>query len=127
MLSPPGQWREEGEFISVLKRQRIMRPIEIAAEIQQRRNTRITTPKLNAFLKETYAQRSFFTPSGNEIKINYFTQVGSEPPALVFFSNSPDDIKESHKRFIERNLRKRFDFEGTPIKLFWRTKHKNRS
>lgn len=64
---------------------------------------------------------------GKEVKLNYMTQTGTEPPAFVIFANYKDAIKDSHLRFIEKKLREHFGFEGTPMKIFVRAKKKELS
>jgi len=34
----------------------------------------------------------------------------------------PQYIKESYKRFLENKIREKFDFNGTPIEIFFRKK-----
>jgi GTP-binding protein len=42
------------------------------------------------------------------------------------FLNHPQYLKNEYKRFLERKLREGFDFEGTPISLLFRSKHKEK-
>lgn len=59
---------------------------------------------------------------GKRVKINYITQLKLAYPAFVFFSNDPDNIKEPYQRYLENQMRKNFNFEGVPIKLYMRKK-----
>ena len=45
------------------------------------------------------------------------TQIGSKPPSFVIFTNHPDFIKESYKRYLINEIRKEFEFEGITIRL----------
>ncbi|MCK4817864.1 ribosome biogenesis GTPase Der, partial [bacterium] len=47
---------------------------------------------------------------------------GTNPPRFVLFSNFPQLIKESYKRFIENQIRENFGFEGVPISLIFKKK-----
>ena len=48
------------------------------------------------------------------------TQHATGPPTFAIFANRPDLISASYKRFVENNLRREFDFEGTPLRIHWR-------
>jgi len=60
---------------------------------------------------------------GLDLRINYVTQVGTEPPVFAFFLNHPHLLPDSYKRFMERILRENFDFVGTPISFVFRRKN----
>jgi GTPase len=43
-------------------------------------------------------------------------------PAFAFFSNHSKHIPANYKSFIENQMRKKFNFTGIPISLFFRDK-----
>lgn len=109
-------------FSSVVKKQRIFQVIERAIKIFENRTKKISTSKLNDALLpeiERYPPPSY---KGKYIKIKYITQLPTHTPAFAFFCNLPQYIKHSYERFIENKLRGYFDFEGVPIKVFFRKK-----
>ncbi|HPU23999.1 MAG TPA: ribosome biogenesis GTPase Der [Candidatus Kapabacteria bacterium] len=110
-------------YISALTRQRITKIIEIAKEIDTRRKTRIKTSELNATLLPFFEKTPPPAVKGLDLRINYVTQVGTEPPVFAFFLNHPHLLPDSYKRFMERILRANFDFVGTPISFVFRRKN----
>ena len=42
------------------------------------------------------------------------------PPTFIFFVNDPTLVHFSYERYLENQLRKRFGFEGTGIRLVFR-------
>ena len=106
-------------FISALTGKRVPQCLEWVSRIHMRRQRRITTSRLNAFL-DGLVKKTPPTGTGRETRILYVTQSGVAPPTFVIFANRPEQINSSYRRFIEKNLRTEFDFEGTPIRLFWR-------
>ena len=60
------------------------------------------------------------TYRGKRVKVFYVTQVATAPPAFALFVNIPAGIKKNHKKMIESLIREKYDFKGTPIKLFIR-------
>jgi len=110
-------------FISALTKQRITNVIKIAKEIQARRQTRIKTHILNETLKPLFDRTPPPAVRGQDLRINYVTQVGTEPPVFAFFCNNPKLLPDSYKRFMERTLRDKFDFLGSPISFIFKRKN----
>ena len=107
---------------SGLVKKRITKVFPVVDKIIEERNKRVKTAELNKFFGSIMAQISLPMYKGREVKLNYMTQTGTEPPAFVIFANYKDAIKDSHLRFIEKKLREHFGFEGTPLKIFVRAK-----
>ena len=81
---------------------------------------RVTTAVLNRFLEEAVAQHHPAAHRGREVKLYYGTQVSTRPPTFVFSVNSPEGVKESYRRYLKNQLREAFQFEGTPLRLFFK-------
>ena len=79
---------------------------------------RIPTPEVNRFLaraSERFAPRS---RRGKEVKLLYGFQSGVAPPRFRVFTNCPRaDILPSYPRFLVGELRRRYGFRGTPVRL----------
>ena len=110
-------------FISALTKQRITNVVKMAKEILERRKTRIKTHILNETLKPVFDKTPPPAVRGQDLRINYITQVGTEPPVFAFFCNNPKLLPEAYKRFMERTIRDKFDFSGTPISFLFRRKN----
>ena len=84
---------------------------------------RIDTSELNGVLKlEEISKLPPPAVRGHDLRINYITQVNTEPPVFAFFSNFPEEIPSAYKRFLERALRKHFGFEGVTVSFVFRRK-----
>ena len=106
-------------FSSALTKQRIFKVLEAANAVSEHRRARVGTKRLNEEmlpLIEAYPPPSI---KGKYIKIKYCSQV---PPTFVFYANLPQYIKEPYRRFLENQIRERWDFSGTPINIFIRQK-----
>jgi GTPase len=110
---------------SGLSKKRITKIFPVIDKIIEERNKRIQTSELNKFFRTIMTQISLPMYKGKEVKLNYMTQAGTEPPSFVIFANYKDAVKASHLRFIEKKLREQFGFEGTPLKIFVRAKKKS--
>lgn len=109
-------------FISATTKQRIFKAIEMAVEVYNRKNKKISTSELNnSFLPIT---ENTPPPSykGKYVKIKYITQIPTMVPSFAFFCNLPQYVKDPYKRFIENKLRDIYDLHGVPIRIYFRKK-----
>jgi GTPase len=70
---------------------------------------RVTTGELNRFVEMLEFDR--------DMKIYYMTQGSVRPPTFVVFTDKAKDLHFSSERFLINQLRKRFGFEATPIRI----------
>lgn len=109
-------------FTSNIKKTRILKALELALEVYERRDQKVPTSQLNDVMLEYIEDYPPPSNKGKFIKIKYITQVQKGPPVIVFFCNLPQYIKAPYKRYLENKLRSNFDFSGVPLKLFFRKK-----
>jgi GTPase len=57
---------------------------------------------------------------GRAPRLFYITQAESSPPVFVVIASSPDSVHFSYQRFVINQLRKRFGFEGVPLRVVYR-------
>ena len=109
-------------FISVKEKTRIFKVIEVALEVYENRQRKIPTSQLNEVMLK--AVESYHPPvvRGNAVKIKYVTQLPTAVPSFAFFTNHPDEIKTPYKNFLENQLREHFNYNGVPVRLFFRQK-----
>jgi GTP-binding protein len=109
-------------FISVLEKQRIFKTVEVIERIYGNMKKKIATSKLNEFILPVIENTPPPANKGKYIRIKYVTQLKTHSVAFAFFCNLPQYIKDPYKRFLENKLRDEFNFEGVPMKLFFRKK-----
>ena len=56
------------------------------------------------------------------IKLHYIVQTNVKPPTFLLFVNNTKNITGHFTNFVENELRKKFDFCGTPIRINYRNK-----
>lgn len=109
-------------FTSALTGQRIDKILELAFKAYANSSQRITTGVLNDVLLDAIAVNEPPTHNGKKLKIYYTTNVSSNPPAFAVFVNDSELMHFSYNRYLENALRKAFDFSGTPIRLYIRSR-----
>ena len=109
-------------FISALKKQNIQKLLSKSLEIQESVKLKIKTSELNNYFLPLIEETPPFSKTGKEIRIKYITQVESKLPTFAFFTNLPEEVSITYKRFLENKLRERLKFEGIPIRLVFKQK-----
>ncbi len=87
---------------------------------------RVTTGELNRFFEEVLETHPPPTYKNRPVRFNYITQAGVRPPTFVITTNFPDGVHFSYERYVVNQIRKRFGFQGTPIRVRYRAKKKGR-
>lgn len=109
-------------FISALNKQRIHKALEVAMDVYKNRTQKIPTSKLNDVMLEAVQKNPPPSNKGKYIKIKYVTQLPTHSPSFAFFCNLPQYIKDPYKRYVENQLREKFNLHGVPIRIFFRKK-----
>ena len=86
---------------------------------------RVGTGELNRFFAEVLEMRPPPTSGGKAPRLYYITQAQVAPPTFVAISNAPDAIHFSYQRFLINQLRLRFDFEGSPLRVHYKQKRQS--
>lgn len=109
-------------FISALTKQRIFKALETSVEVYQNKSQKVKTSLLNEVLLEAIERYPPPSLKGKFVKIKYVTQLPSPTPSFALFANLPQYIKEPYRRYIENQIREKFNFSGIPIQIFFRKK-----
>jgi GTPase len=81
---------------------------------------RVPTGELNRFFEEVLETRPPPTMGGRAPRLFYVTQAETSPPLFVVISSAPQAVHFSYQRFVINQLRKRFGFEGVPLRVVYR-------
>lgn len=109
-------------FTSAITKQRIHKALETAMDVHQNRIRKIPTSVLNEVMQDVMAHNPPPSVKGKFIKIKFVSQLPTHAPSFAFFCNLPQYIRDDYKRFLENKLRDHFDFEGVPIRIYFRKK-----
>ena len=109
-------------FTSVLNMQRIQNVLDAVALVYANYSRKIPTARLNEALLPVIEETPPPAWKGKYVKIKYLTQLPTRFPAFAFFCNLPQYVEEPYKRFLENQLRKKFDLTGCPVQIYIRQK-----
>jgi GTPase len=77
--------------------------------------TRVPTAELNTYVRALVQETPPPARGGRAPKIKYVTQADIRPPRFVVFSTG--FLEAGYRRFLERKLREKWGFAGTPIEI----------
>lgn len=109
-------------FTSTITKQRVHKALETAMKVFENRTRKIPTSELNEVMLDIIQATPPPAVKGKYIRIKYVQQLPTHAPAFAFFCNLPQYVGDSYKRFLENRLRERYNFQGIPLKIFFRKK-----
>lgn len=109
-------------FISAKLGQGIETLLQAVQQVHAAREKRVPTAVLNQCIQHEMQSHPPATVQGSRLKILYVTQAETAPPTFVFFVNDAKLMHFSYKRFLENRLREAFGFEGTAIRLIFKSR-----
>jgi len=112
-------------FLSAKTGERADRLFPLIDRVAETRQRKISTPELNRWLKSIDLQRGTL-PKSRPIRIYYVTQAKAAPPTFLLFTNQKQPLHFAYERFLENQLREKFDFTGTPVRWVQRLRKRER-
>jgi len=111
-------------FLSAKTKARVAKLLPTIKEVAINHARRISTAELNNLMRDAYAQNPPPSDKGRRLKIFFATQPHISPPGFVLFVNDRELVHFSYHRYLENRLRDTYDFDGTPIRIYFRNKSK---
>jgi len=108
-------------YISAKTGQRVPNVLPLAMHVHLERMHRIATGELNRSIMRALDRHAPPSRQGKRLKIKYVTQVRIDPPVFLFHVNDSKLLHFSFERYLENTIRELYPFEGTPIRLSFRS------
>ncbi len=100
--------------------QNVTKLFELATEIDATRHLEIKTSDLNKILSEAIIEHPPAGLKNTKPKLKYIVQTDTCPPWFVVHGRDLGLLHWSYKRFLERKIREKYPFVGTPIMFSYR-------
>ncbi|MBD3327888.1 ribosome biogenesis GTPase Der [Candidatus Peregrinibacteria bacterium] len=107
-------------FTSALKRKNVENILKLANEIYNERFKKIPDEELNLFMKEITHKHLPPTVGNRVNKFYKLEQDAVNPPCFVYYLKDPKSLHFSYRRYLENEIRKRYGFNGTAIRLYFK-------
>jgi GTP-binding protein len=111
-------------FISAKYGQRVDQVLPMALRVQEERLLHVPTSALNEVLQDAQVRHPAPSQAGRQLKIYYGTQVHTDPPTFLLYTNDPKLAHFTYYRYLENRLREKFPFTGTPIRIVMKPRRK---
>jgi len=111
-------------FTSSETGQNVTKLFDLAVQIDEERHKQLKTVELNRWLRQMIDKHPPAGLKNRNPKLNYMVQETDNPtPAFKIFGSQSNFVHWSYRRYLERGLREKYGFEGTPIQLWFIEKH----
>lgn len=105
-------------FTSAETGQNVTKLLELVDAIAKEQSQIITTSKLNSWMKDITAKHSPAGLKSYQPTLKYIVQESDNPTNFKVYGRHTKWLHWSYKRYMERELREAFGFDGTAIR-FW--------
>jgi len=114
-------------LISALRGDGVSELMKLVDRVAKETRKRIATSELNRFFAEVCQTHPPPNKGAKMVTIHYLTQARVSPPTFLLFANHPTAVDKSYNRFIANQLRSRYGFEGTPLRVYVKPKSQGRN
>ncbi|MBX7104523.1 MAG: ribosome biogenesis GTPase Der [Gemmataceae bacterium] len=96
--------------------------LNLAQHLHKQASKRVTTGELNRLVEEALAAQSPPLRQNRRAKIFYGSQVDTNPPTIVLFTNGPELFDPPYRKYLLNFFRDRLPFTDVPIRLVLRNR-----
>ena len=107
-------------LVSAKEKLGLSRIFNKAFELYDKWNIRIPTSALNKWFQWAVEKNHPPLVNGMPIKLKYISQTNTRPPTFAVLANRSEHLPASYEKYLLNNLRKSFDFDGIPLRIFIR-------
>ncbi len=114
-------------FVSAKTGQRVSRIFPLVEHVYHERFVRLPTSKLNRIMQAAMERHTPPVKGTRQLRLYYVTQPALDPPTFVFFVNDAELVHFSYQRYLENRIREQHPYEGTPLRLIFKSHEGRRS
>ena len=111
-------------FITAKAGKNVHAVLNLAQHLHKQASARVGTGDLNRVLRQALEASPPPLRQNRRPKIFYATQVGSNPPTIVLFTNGPELFDNTYQRYLIKTFRDQLQFNDVPIKLYLRRRQR---
>lgn len=103
--------------------QNVTKLFDLILDIAKARQTLVKTTELNRWLRDVADKHPPAGLKNRTPKLNYIVQEKDNPTNFKVYGASTKFLHWSYKRYMDRTLREKFGFAGTPVRFWFFEKH----
>jgi GTP-binding protein len=112
-------------FVTAKSGKNVYKLLNLAQHLHKQSAARVGTGDLNRVVREALDAQAPPMRQNRRPKIYFATQVATNPPTIVLFTNGPQLFDNTYQRYLLKFLRDRLPFAEVPIKLHMRAKKRD--
>jgi GTP-binding protein len=112
-------------FIAAKDGKNVRLVVNLAQSLHKQACTRVGTGDLNRVLRQALTETAPPLRQNRRPKVFYGTQVSTNPPTIVLFTNGPELFSNTYQRYLIKSFRDHLPFNDIPIKLYLRAKQRD--
>lgn len=101
----------------------VYRVLNLAQSLAKQARERVTTGELNRVFRHAFEENPPSQKGNRFPKLYYASQIATEPPTIIMFTNGPELFDDVYRRYLLKVLRDQLPFSEVPIKLEFRARH----
>jgi GTP-binding protein len=109
-------------FITAKDGKNVQTVLNLAQNLHKQASARVSTGDLNRVLQKALTLQAPPMRQNRRAKIFYATQVASNPPTIVVFTNGPHLFDNTYQRYLLKMFRDHLPFRDVPIKMYLRSR-----
>jgi GTP-binding protein len=109
-------------FVTAKNGKNVQKVLNLAQNLHKQASARVDTSDLNRVLRQALLRNEPPVRQNRRAKIYFATQVASNPPTIVLFTNGPELINRAYERYLLNEFRAALPFQEVPIKLVLRSR-----
>ncbi len=115
-------WFAPVSFIVGSSGRNVRRTIDLAFELKEQSEARVTTGKLNRMVQAIVSRRGPTDTKGTFAKVFYVAQTGVAPPTITLVVNHPELFTPNYLRFLMNRFREELAFKEVPMRVVVRAR-----
>jgi GTP-binding protein len=112
-------------FITAKSGKNVYKLLNLAQNLFKQASARVGTGELNKVVREALETQPPPLRQNRRAKVYFATQVASNPPTIVLFTNGPQLFDRTYERYLLKFFRDHTPFAEVPIKLYLRAKKRD--
>jgi len=96
--------------------------LSAADSLSRALGTKLTTSALNRIIEAAIEGHHMPVYKGKEVKIYYATQTGTNPPTFTLFSNYPEAVPYTYRKYLTNRILDAMGEKGIPVRIVCRKK-----
>jgi GTP-binding protein len=112
-------------FITAKSGKNVYKLLNLAQHLHKQASARVGTGDLNRVVREALDAQPPPMRQNRRPKVYFATQVATNPPTIVLFTNGPQLFDNTYQRYLDKFMRDRLPFAEVPIKMYLRAKKRD--